>query len=327
MAQPSIGAQTSRLARDFTLNGVSRTRMPKLVYGTAWKKDETAKLVYTALKAGFRGIDTAAQPKHYNEQGVAAGLKKAVLEGIVKREHVFVSCRGTFVLKLRVHNCLDRFRPNLHRPVAKTKMRHDFSASVQDKVHQSVQSSLKNFTIDGQDAYLDSLVLHSPLDTLDDTIVAWKTLEGYHPHKIRNLGISNATLGIVEAVHNRVTVKPAIVQNRFYPDTSYEAGLRVFCKEHNVKFQSFWTIGANPHLIKSQPVVNVVQGAGVGVVSAYYALVMGLEGITILDGTTKEAHMKEDLEGLERVGAWADGDGEATWKRALGEFKQLIEAQ
>ncbi|EJP68263.1 aldo-keto reductase (AKR), putative [Beauveria bassiana ARSEF 2860] len=306
MAQPSLGAQASRLARDFTLNGVSRTRMPKLVYGTAWKKDETARLVYTALKAGFRGIDTAAQPKHYNEQGVAAGFKKAVLEGIVKREDVFIQTKFT-----------PPSGQNENAP-------YDFSASVEDKVHQSVRSSLKNFTIDGQDAYLDSLVLHSPLDTLDDTIVAWKTLEGYHPHKIRNLGISNATLGIVEALHSRVTVKPAIVQNRFYPDTDYEAGLRVFCKEHDVKFQSFWTIGANPHLIKSQPVVNVLQGAGVGIVPAYYALVMGLEGITILDGTTKEAHMKEDLDGLERVGAWADGDGEATWKKALGEFKQLI---
>ncbi|PQK17061.1 hypothetical protein BB8028_0007g02600 [Beauveria bassiana] len=306
MAQPSIGAQASRLARDFTLNGVSRTRMPKLVYGTAWKKDETARLVYAALKAGFRGIDTAAQPKHYNEQGVATGFKKAVLEGIVKREDVFIQTKFT-----------PPSGQNENAP-------YDFSASVEDKVHQSVQSSLKNFTIDGQDAYLDSLVLHSPLDTLDDTIVAWKILEGYHPHKIRNLGISNATLGIVEALHSRVTVKPAIVQKRFYPDTDYEAGLRVFCKEHDVKFQSFWTIGANPHLIKSQPVVNVLQGAGVGVVPAYYALVMGLEGITILDGTTKEAHMKEDLEGLERVGAWADGDGEATWKKALGEFKQLI---
>lgn len=90
MAQPSIGAQASRLARDFTLNGTSRTRMPKLVYGTAWKKDATANLVYTALKTGFRGIDTAAQPKHYNEQGVAEGLRKAVSEGFVKRADIFV---------------------------------------------------------------------------------------------------------------------------------------------------------------------------------------------------------------------------------------------
>lgn len=87
-----MGAQASRLAKDFTLSGASRTRMPKLVYGTAWKKDATAKLVYTALKTGFRGIDTAAQPKHYNEAGVAAGFKQAVAEGLVKREDLFVSC-------------------------------------------------------------------------------------------------------------------------------------------------------------------------------------------------------------------------------------------
>lgn len=37
--------------------------MPKIVYGTAWKKERTSDLVYTALKAGFRGIDTACQPK------------------------------------------------------------------------------------------------------------------------------------------------------------------------------------------------------------------------------------------------------------------------
>lgn len=38
---------------------------PKMLYGTAWKKDRTAGLVHAALKAGFRGLDTACQPKHY----------------------------------------------------------------------------------------------------------------------------------------------------------------------------------------------------------------------------------------------------------------------
>jgi diketogulonate reductase-like aldo/keto reductase len=41
--------------------------MPKLIYGTAWKKHDTARLVATAIQAGFRGIDTACQPKHYDE--------------------------------------------------------------------------------------------------------------------------------------------------------------------------------------------------------------------------------------------------------------------
>jgi diketogulonate reductase-like aldo/keto reductase len=82
-------AQASRLAKDLTLRG-SATTIPKLVYGTAWKAERSADLVYLALKNGFRGIDTAAQPKHYNEGGVGQGLQRAVRDGIVKREDVFV---------------------------------------------------------------------------------------------------------------------------------------------------------------------------------------------------------------------------------------------
>lgn len=45
-------------------------KIPQVFYGTAWKKGKTAELVEMALKLGFRGIDTACQPKHYNEPGV-----------------------------------------------------------------------------------------------------------------------------------------------------------------------------------------------------------------------------------------------------------------
>lgn len=67
------------------------TEMPTLIYGTAWKKDRSAELVYTALKAGFRAVDTAAQPKHYREDLVGEGIRKAITEGIVKREDIYVS--------------------------------------------------------------------------------------------------------------------------------------------------------------------------------------------------------------------------------------------
>src|ERR1700733_8014677 len=52
-------------------NGV---RVPRIIYGTAWKKSATAGLVSLAIQTGFRGIDTACQPKHYDEAGVGAGL-------------------------------------------------------------------------------------------------------------------------------------------------------------------------------------------------------------------------------------------------------------
>jgi hypothetical protein len=66
------------------------TTVPRFVYGTAWKKDQTANLVYQALKAGFRAIDTAAQPRHYNEALVGEGIARAIQENIIKREDLYV---------------------------------------------------------------------------------------------------------------------------------------------------------------------------------------------------------------------------------------------
>lgn len=66
-------------------------KVPKFLYGTAWKKERTEELVYQALKAGFRGIDTAAQPRHYREDLVGKGIKRAIQDGIVTRKELYVS--------------------------------------------------------------------------------------------------------------------------------------------------------------------------------------------------------------------------------------------
>jgi diketogulonate reductase-like aldo/keto reductase len=68
-----------------------QTQLPTLVYGTAWKKEHTAELVYTGIRSGFRAIDTAAQPKHYREDLVGEGIRRAASEGLVKREDIYVS--------------------------------------------------------------------------------------------------------------------------------------------------------------------------------------------------------------------------------------------
>lgn len=81
------------LSTPLTLKNSLSTKIPKLVYGTAWKKERTAALVYEALKAGFRGIDTAAQPRHYQENLVGDGVRKAINDGLVAREGIYVSFR------------------------------------------------------------------------------------------------------------------------------------------------------------------------------------------------------------------------------------------
>lgn len=63
---------------------------PPFIYGTAWKKENTKKLVTEAVTAGFRAIDTAAQPRHYREELVGDALRDAFESGILTREEIFV---------------------------------------------------------------------------------------------------------------------------------------------------------------------------------------------------------------------------------------------
>jgi diketogulonate reductase-like aldo/keto reductase len=69
-------------------------KIPNMIYGTAWKKENTTDLVFEALKQGFKGVDTACQPKHYREDLVGLGLLKAYEIGI-KREDIFLQTKFT----------------------------------------------------------------------------------------------------------------------------------------------------------------------------------------------------------------------------------------
>jgi len=74
-------------------------------------------------------------------------------------------------------------------------------------------------------------------------------------------------------------------------------------------------------------VAGVLQSLGVGdesEVVALYGLVIGLEGICVLDGTTREERMSGDLRGLDVLGKWAEGEGKERWEEAIREFKGVI---
>jgi diketogulonate reductase-like aldo/keto reductase len=208
-------------------------------------------------------------------------------------------------------------------------MPYDADAPLAEQVKSSIASSLRNLAPSGaaeEEAYLDSVVLHSPLESIEDTIVVWKTLSKYVPDRIRHLGISNTPLEIVKYLLEApdIRTKPSVVQNRFHGQTGYESELRALCRQHGIVFQSFWTLSGNPRLLKNKIVGTVADSAGVKKEVAYYSLVLGLEGITILDGTTSQSHMKTDLGGIEAVGRWAEDEGKDVWTRSLQEFRALV---
>src|SRR4051812_40046415 len=67
------------------------------LYGTAWKENETRRLVTLALEAGFRGIDTANQRKHYHEAAVGEAVADFLKTGRATRDELFLQTKFTFL--------------------------------------------------------------------------------------------------------------------------------------------------------------------------------------------------------------------------------------
>ncbi|KAK2069776.1 hypothetical protein P8C59_004327 [Phyllachora maydis] len=287
-----------------TLGGA---RMPEMMYGCAWKKDKTADLVYQAIETGFRGIDTAAMRRHYDEKLTGDGIRRAIADGLVTRSDLYTKFTPAD----------DAFADAARYP------------SIAAQVRASVAASLANLaTADDPDGepYLDSLVMHSPYPSTDDTLAAWSALAEYVPDRVRVLGISHITLPLLStllATNPRV----AIVQNRFIArEAHFHAAVRAACRAHGVAFQAFWTLTGNRDVWPTAPCVNAVATAAcVEAPVAWYALIAAA-GVVLLNGTTRQAHMRDDLDGLRTVRAWREGSeqGRSIWERAFGEFNAFV---
>jgi|GEM_PF-5709138 len=79
--------------RFLVIDGV---RVPRFLYGTAWKEEATQRLTELALEQGFRGIDTANQRRHYHEAAVGQAIAAAVARGLVARADLFLQTKFTF---------------------------------------------------------------------------------------------------------------------------------------------------------------------------------------------------------------------------------------
>lgn len=286
--------------------------IPPFIYGTAWKKETTADLVHKALTSGFTGVDTANQPKHYREDLVGAGIRRALEDSNLKREDLYIQTKFTSISGQDPNN-----------------MPYDSKASIPDQVKASVDSSLEHLKItitstsDDSHSYIDTLVLHSPLPTIDETMEAWQTLEEYVPTKIRNLGISNCNLFTLMDVCERATIKPAVIQNRFFPSTKFDIGVRKFCCENSIIYQSFWTLTANPGLVWSNEVGQLANHLRISTQAALYCLVLGLGNTVVLNGTKSTSHMTEDFKALELVRNFAAKEAKQ-WEAMLRAFRRLI---
>jgi diketogulonate reductase-like aldo/keto reductase len=247
---------------------------PRIVYGTAWKKTDTARLVSLAIQTGFRAIDTACQPKHYDEAGVGAGVIANLSPGLIRAE-LYLQTKFT---------SLSGQDPD--------RVPYDREAPLPLQVAQSIAVSLANLQTD----YLDCVLLHSPMPTMTQTLAAWRALEAFvGPGQVRQLGISNCyRLDDLKGLYEGARIKPTVVQNRFYADTNYDRDIRAYCDQKQIIYQSFWTLSANPQLLARKALTGP---AGIHKRTPAQILFRYLTqiGVVPLTGTKSETHMREDL--------------------------------
>lgn len=257
------------------LAGALDGSMLPFLYGTAWKKEATAELVVEAVRAGFRGIDTACQPKHYREDLVGVALAQ------LARERV---CREELWLQTKFTPLRGQDPDNLP---------YDPAAPLAVQVEQSISRSLQNLGT----SRIDSLVLHSPLPTLEQTLEVWAVFEkAVEDGRVGQLGISNCyDLSTFAALYEAARIKPKVLQNRFYADASYDQGLRAFCLERGVMYQSFWTLTANPQILRAPPVLRIAERLQATPAQVLFRWLIQA-GHQPLTGTRSREHMNQDLE-------------------------------
>lgn len=256
-----------------------RVPSPPFIYGTAWKEQTTARLTRMAVKAGFRAIDTANQPRHYQEAEVGKALKQLEADGIA-RASLFLQTKFT---PASGHD---------HR------VPYDSKTDLRSQVQQSFQSSLKNLKTSRVDSYL----LHGPYsfpDLGDEDWEVWGALEEIQlSGKAEMIGISNVNAVQLETLVSRAKVKPEIVQNRCFASQGWDRKVREVCRAHKVTYQGFSLLTANPSVLLHPEVVVMAKKRGVNPEQIVFRFALQI-GIVPLTGTTSRKHMKEDLKVVE----------------------------
>lgn len=206
---------------------MSDKRIPNIIYGTAWKEEQTQEFVFKALQAGFRAIDTANQRKHYHEAGVGEALAQAYQQLGLQRESIFLQSKFTYA------------GGQDHR------LPYDESASFSEQVKQSLASSLEHLNT----SYLDSYVLHGPSTGVGLTSAdfeTWTAMEELQQAGlVKQLGVSNVRVEQLMELYGFAKVKPLFVQNRCFAETGWDFSVREFCRQNSIHYQGFSLLTAN----------------------------------------------------------------------------------
>ncbi|MDO4867313.1 MAG: aldo/keto reductase [Clostridia bacterium] len=237
-------------------NGVE---MPILGIGTfALSSEEAENSVYWALRDGYHLIDTARI--YGNEDGVGRGIRRAIEEGYVTREDIFVT----------------------------TKMwTSDF-----DDGDVAIDASLERLGLD----YIDLMILHHSQPEND--VDAYQAMErAVADGKLRCIGLSNYyEPEDFDRVVNATTIVPALLQNETHP-YHQSTEMKAHLAQYGTVMESWFPLGGrgNTQILFNDPTIAAIAEAH-GKTSVQVILRWHLQaGNIAIPGSSNPDHILENI--------------------------------
>lgn len=207
----------------------NHTFMPQVGFGTYKVVPEQASdAVYTAISYGYRHIDTAQL--YFNEAEVGQGIGKAIADGLVGREQLYVTTK---------------LNNNNHAPA---------------DVERSFDESLAKLGSD----YVDLFLVHWPMPNRADLdmVATWKAMTKLlDDGRLRSIGVSNFLPEHIERISQATGVMPVNNQIELHPQFMNRSSAD-YCRQHGIAVTA-WSPLARGRVFDTPQVTTVAQQLGV----------------------------------------------------------------
>ena len=207
----------------------NHTFMPQVGFGTYKVVPEQASdAVYTAISYGYRHIDTAQL--YFNEAEVGQGIGKAIADGLVSREQLYVTTK---------------LNNNNHAPA---------------DVERSFDESLAKLGSD----YVDLFLVHWPMPNRADLdmVATWKAMTKLlEDGRLRSIGVSNFLPEHIECISQATGVMPVNNQIELHPQFMNRPSAD-YCRQHGIAVTA-WSPLARGRVFDTPQVTTVAQQLGV----------------------------------------------------------------
>lgn len=278
--------------------------MPLVGFGI-WKvpQDTTASTVYSAIKSGYRLFDGAYD--YQNEAQLGEGVRKAIADGLVKREDIFITTKLWNNFHSREHALEFAKKQNetiglgyidlylIHFPVAQEYIDPavlQYPAWWSDNEQKTVTPRAK-------------VPIHETWTALESLVKTDANPNGF----IRSIGISNFSTQLIYDLLAYAKIPPSVLQIEHHPYLT-QPGLVAMAKENNIAITAYSTFGPSSFLeLKNARAVDtplLFDNEIVKSIAAKHGKTAGQvllrwctqRGIAVIPKSNNEERLKQNLE-------------------------------